>query len=171
VLAALGRALFCFLSIEEAVTAIVYESGASTLPMMRAKVAGTKETALQDLADRYRAARSGVAVANSLDAAVIEFRAARQQIRNVLLHAHPFTAGSDSDGNYMPGLAYTARDGQSWRTVSQSPEDLLDLAEAIEGALDSLNAARELVQATPLSALLTAPADLAQMPDAGDLNE
>ena len=108
VLAALGRALFCFLSLD---------------------------------------------IADALDAAVAAFRKARQSIRNELLHAHSFTACTDSDGRYLPGLAYTAKDGQSWKTISRSPQDLLDLAAAMEDALDPLNAARRLVQCTPLSAI------------------
>ncbi|VXC36931.1 hypothetical protein [Nocardioides sp. AX2bis] len=151
VLAALGRALFCFLSLEETVTAILTDAGAVPLPMTRAKMAGAKETALQDLADDYRAFPKGIEIADALDAAVTAFRHARQSMRNELLHAHPFTAGTDSHGHYLPGLAYTAKDGKSWKTVSRSPEDLLDLAAAIEGALDPLNSARALVQSTPLS--------------------
>lgn len=54
VLAALGRALYCFLSLEESVTAILFDAGAATLPMTRAKMAGDKEQAIVDLADRYR---------------------------------------------------------------------------------------------------------------------
>jgi hypothetical protein len=152
-LAALGRALFSFLSLEETVTAIVYDAGAATLPMTRAKMAGGKEAALQDLADRYRDLPEGAAIADALDGAVAAFRHARQSLRNELLHAHPFTAGTDSDGQYMPGLAYTARDGKSWRTVARGPDDLLELAAAIEEALDPLNSARELVQNKPLSSL------------------
>jgi len=153
VLAALGRALFSFLSLEETVTAILYEAGAASLPETRGKMAGAKEAAMQDLADRYRSASGGVAVAETLDAAVAAFRHARQSVRNELLHAHPFTAGNNSAGNYLPGLAYTAKDGQSWKTISRSPQDLLDLAAAVEVALDPLNAARDVVRKTPLSTL------------------
>jgi hypothetical protein len=78
---------------------------------------------------------------------------ARESARNELLHAHPYTAREDDEGNYLPGLAYTAKDGQSWKTVSQTPEDLLDLATEIERAVDPLSAARNAVQALPLSAL------------------
>jgi hypothetical protein len=153
VLAALGRALYCFLSLEESVTAIMFDAGAATLPMTRGKMAGAKEQALADLAERYRASVSGAAVADSLDAAVTAFRTARKSVRNELLHAHPYTAGEDASGNYLPGLAYTARDGRSWRTVSSTPEDLLDLATEVERATYPLSAAREAVRALPLSAL------------------
>ncbi|MHA6969372.1 hypothetical protein ACX5K5_16925 (plasmid) [Glutamicibacter bergerei] len=75
-------------------------------------------------------------------------------MRNVLLHAHPYTAGEDGRGNYLPGLAYTAPDGKSWKTISPTPEDLLDLAIEIEQAIDPLDEARVAVQALPLSALI-----------------
>lgn len=109
VLAALGRALYNFLSLEETVTAILYEAEVATLPITRAKMAGDKETALQDLADMYRNTQSGSGIAEALDAAVAAFRQARQSIRNELSHAHPFTAGTDAEGSYMPGLAHTRR--------------------------------------------------------------
>lgn len=153
VVSALGRALFCFLSVEESVTAILYDAGAATLPLARAKMAGDKETALRDLADRYRRSTKGTSVAGALDAAAAAFGTARRTIRNEMLHAHPFTAGEDSDGQYLPGLAYTAKDGKSWKTISRSPVDLLDLASDIERALDPLARARRMVQATPLTSL------------------
>jgi hypothetical protein len=78
----------------------------------------------------------------------------RATVRNELLHAHPFTAGTDAAGAYLPGLAYTAKDGKSWKTVARTPEDLLDLATKIEIAIDPLNNAREAVRRLPLSALL-----------------
>ena len=118
VVAALGRALYCFLSLEESVTAILFEAGVATLPESRAKMAGPKEEDLDDLAGQYRSVVSGVVVADALDLAVLEFRKARKSVRNILLHAHPYTAGEDGEGNYLPGLAYTAPDGQSWKTVS-----------------------------------------------------
>jgi len=153
VLAALGRALYCFLSLEESVTAILFDAGAATLSMTRAKMAGDKEQAIVDLADRYRSSPLGGAVAVTLDQAVVAFRSARKSVRNELLHTHPYTAGEDGEGNYLPGLAYTAKDGQSWKTVSRTPEDLLDLATVIEHAVDPLSAARNAVQTLPLSAL------------------
>ncbi|POH57493.1 hypothetical protein [Arthrobacter glacialis] len=141
------------MSLEESVSAILFEAGASTLPEVQAKMAGSKERELENLADQYRLVASGVVVADALDQAVLEFRKARQSVRNVLLHAHPYTAGEDAEGNYLPGLAYTAADGQSWKTVSRTPEDLLDLATNIERAIDPLSVARLAVQTLPLSAL------------------
>lgn len=153
VLMALGRALYNFLNLEESVTAILYEAGAAPLPVTRGKMAGAKEAALQALAHEYRSSPNGQDVANALDRAVTEFGRARGTIRNELLHAHPFTVGEDADGSYLPGLAYTAKDGESWKTISRSPEDLLDLAVEIERALDPLNTARMLVRGTPLTTL------------------
>lgn len=108
---------------------------------------------MKDLADRYRTASNGSQVAALLDAAADAFGDARQSVRNELLHAHPFTVGYDAKGTYLPGLAYTAKNGQSWKTVARSPEDLLDLAARIEQAIDPLSRARDAVNKLPLSAL------------------
>lgn len=154
VLAALGRASFCFLSLEETVTAILNEAGAADLSTARGKMPGGKEQALEQLAKQYKQSGNGGHVAAALDSAKAAFGEARATVRNELLHAHPFTAGTDAAGTYLPGLAYTARDGKSWKTVARTPEDLLDLAAKIELAIDPLNGAREAVQQLPLSALL-----------------
>jgi hypothetical protein len=108
VLAALGRAVYCFLSLEEGVTAVLYEAGAADLSTTRAEMAGGKEQALRDLADQ---------VATVLDKAAAAFHVARSTIRNELLHAHPFTAGRDDSGTYLPGLGYTAKDGSHGRRL------------------------------------------------------
>jgi hypothetical protein len=138
---------------EETVTAILYDAGAESLSESRAKDAGKKEAALKNLADAYRVKPGSEDLGEAIDVAAIAFRRARRSITNVLLHAHPFTASEDSSGRYLPGLAYTAPDGESWRTVSQKPQDLLDLATQIEKALDPLNDARILVQGRPLASL------------------
>ncbi len=153
VLAALGRAVYSFFSFEESVTAIVYHAGAATLPEMRRKVAGAKETALTELAKKYRFSPEEHGVAHLLDDAIAAFGDARVTVRNELLHAYPFTAGRDNEGAYLPGLAYTAQDGQSWKTIAQTPQDLLDLAIKIESTLRPVNAAREAVQALALADL------------------
>lgn len=124
VLVALGRATFNFLNIEEPVVAIAHEAGLSTLPVVRAKMAGETERALQGLADTYRASAKGLDVANALDLAVSAFRAAREAIRNELAHAHPFTAGTDADGNYMPGLGYHREGWKSWKEISPGTRPL-----------------------------------------------
>jgi hypothetical protein len=153
VLAALGRVLYSFLSLEDGVTAILYDAGAADLSASRAKMAGEKEQALRELAERYRQSSNGHDVASSLDAAADAFGAARETVRNEVLHAHPFTAGEDSAGAYLPGLAYTAKDGKSWKTIARTPEDLLDLAAKVEDAINPLSAARDAVSHLPLSVL------------------
>ncbi len=117
VLAALGRAVYNFVSLEESVSAIIFDSGADTLSSIRGKMAGDKQKALTALADRYRRSASGEPAAEALSAAAAAFGEARQNVRNILLHAHPYTAGEDAKSNYLPGLAYTARDGESWKTA------------------------------------------------------
>lgn len=153
VVAALGRAVYSFLSLEELVTAILDDAGAAPVSESRAKMAGGKEKGLIALAERYRASPSGQTVAGSIDKAVEAFRVARQSIRNELLHAHPYAEGEDAAGNYLPGLARTAIDGKSWKLVSRTPEELLALATQIELAIDPLSEARSAVQAMPLSSL------------------
>ena len=157
VIAALGRALFCFIDLEETVTAILYDAGVATLPMTRAKIEGGKELALLDLADRYRLSPAGVDIAYALDAAVAAFGDARRSIRNELLHAHPFTTGIDASARYMPGLAYTAKDGKPWKTVSRSADDLLDLAGSIEEALEPLNSASNLCRGRAIGPVAVPP--------------
>lgn len=153
VLMALGRAQYTFLSLEETVSAILYEAGMMTLPKARGKMAGEKEQALGNLSVKYRQASTGAGIADALDAAVLAFKEARQLARNKLSHAHPFTAGTDSEGNYLPGLGFTVKDGSSWETLASTPEDLLDFAAEVELAIDPLNAARKAVRQTPLSML------------------
>lgn len=154
VLLALGRAQYTFLSLEESVTAILYDAGAATLPEARGKMAGDKEKALATLANEYRQHPAGAAVADILDVAIAAFKDARQLVRNKLSHAHPFTAGTDSAGNYLPGLGFTVRDGSSWETLSSTPEDLLDFATEVENAITPLGSARRAVQQLPLPALI-----------------
>ncbi|MBD8519223.1 hypothetical protein [Plantibacter sp. CFBP 8804] len=154
VLVALGRAQYTFLSLEETVTAILYEAGVATLPETRGKMAGDKEQALQKLAARYRQHPDGALTAELLDTAVAAFRKARELVRNKLSHAHPYTAGKDTDGNYLPGLGYTVKDGTSWETLSSTPEDLLDFAAEVEMSISPLNAARMAVRDLPVSKLV-----------------
>ena len=80
VLAALGRALYSFLSIEESVAAILYEAGDCTLPKARAKMAGAKKQALTQLASKYRTSAAGGAVADSLDKAAHSFGVVKDAI-------------------------------------------------------------------------------------------
>lgn len=149
VLSALGRAQYTFLSLEETVTAILYDAGAATLPETRGKMASAKEDALEQLADKYRQ-RDESDIADLLDDARRALKDTRRSVRNKLSHAHPYTAGKDVTGNYMPGLAYTVRDGSSWETLAETPDDLLDLATEIEKVIDPLGAARQAVHLTPL---------------------
>jgi hypothetical protein len=145
--------LYCFLSLEEGVTAILYDAGAGDLSQTRARMAGDKEKALRKLARQYRHSSNGSAPATILTTAADAFGGARAAVRNEVLHAHPFTAGTDAAGAYLPGLAYTAKDAKSWKTIARTPDDLLDLAEEVEDAIDALSAARAAVAQMPLSML------------------
>lgn len=153
VLMALGHAQYTFLSLEESVTVILYEAGVMSLPEARGKLAGAKEGELRRLANRYRQHADGQPVAGLLDAAAEAFQQARELVRNKLSHAHPYTAGTDAEGNYLPGLGYTVRDGSSWETLSATPDDLLDMATEVERAIDPLSDARMAVRERPLAKL------------------
>jgi len=65
----------------------------------------------------------------------------------------PTHSRSATTGTYLPGLAYTAKNGQSRKTVARSPADLLDLAARIEQAIDPLSRVRDAVNKLPLPAL------------------
>lgn len=151
VLMALGRVMFNFLSLEETVATILYEVGVSDLSTTRGKMAKAKGRALESLADLYRQQPGGKPVAECLDAACLAFHEVRQSVRNRVMHAHPFTAGKDEEGNYLPGLGYTFPHGREWITVATSPDDLLALAHAVEGAGVVMNEARTAVRNTPLA--------------------
>lgn len=150
VIAALGRAVYNFLSLEETVSAILYEAQGTPLPETRSKMAKRKEDGLRSLAKKYAATPAGVEVAELLRKAAKALEEAREVVRNRVLHAHPYTAGEDADGEYLPGLAYTAQDGKSWQYIAQTPSDLLDLAARVEEAIDPLANARQAVKEFPL---------------------
>lgn len=149
VLTALGRALFNFLNLEEYIPGIIYIATGEGLSETRGKTAHRKEQALTNLARRYEAAGLPE-IADDLRTAVQAFSVAREEIRNRLLHAHPYTSGSDSEGAYLPGLAHTFKDGDRWITLSETPEELLDLATGIEKALSPLSTAYVRVIGRPL---------------------
>jgi hypothetical protein len=73
-------------------------------------------------------------------------------VRNQVSHAHPYTAGVDANGDYLPGLSYTAKDGTS-KTIAAVPADLLALADQVEQAINPLEAARDAVRTLPMSQL------------------
>ena len=153
VITALGRALYNFLSLEETVAAVLFEAGFVDLGTSRALMAGPKEARLRDLAALYGTSTNGTHVEPVLDTAADAFGAARAAIRNQVAHSHPFTAGSDSSGNYVPGLAYTSAKGVQ-KIVATSPSELLDAAAAVEDAINPLSAARDEVRALPVAQLV-----------------
>ena len=75
-------------------------------------------------------------------------------MRKKLSHAHPYTVGRESEGNYMPGLGYTVSDDSSWKTLSTTPEDFLGLAADVEQAISALGNARRAVRELPVSKLV-----------------
>ncbi len=157
VLLALGRAQYTLLSLEETVVAIFYDAGFLGLDQSRVLMAGGKVDMLRSLAKRYRRSKNGKHVAPIIDGAVTAFDRVRDTARNRLFHAHPFTAGVDANGDYLPGSAYTGEDSKTKKivraTLADEPEDPLDLVTAIEEAIDPLSAARDAVTLLPVTQL------------------
>ena len=153
ILAALGRALYCFLSLEESLTAVMYDAGAADLSETRSKMAGGKEEALKNLAKRYGGASNGAQVAAVLDAAADAFGDARDSVRNELLHAHPFTVGYEADGIYLLGLAYTAQGRQVLENGGSKPGRPGRPSDSDRGSNRPAQRARDAVKNLPLSAL------------------
>lgn len=139
---ALGRALWNFLALEEIVVAVLYESGAHSLNDARSMMAGPKEKAMQALRDAWSRQAAPASVIEALDGAISAFGLARSEHRNALGHAHPFTAGYDDDGTYLPGLNFVTSTGSSSAADARA---LHHLAHQIEEAIDPVSAARSAV--------------------------
>jgi hypothetical protein len=142
---ALGRAVWTFLSLEESVVAILYEGGHSDLGSARSGTAGGKESALKGLRQQLKDEGASLDILAALDAGIEAFPHARVEWRNVLSHAHPFTAGYEEDGTYLPWLGFTDRKGH-YRTVALDANDLLEIAHRIEDAISPLGSARRAVR-------------------------
>jgi hypothetical protein len=139
--AALGRALWNFLSLEETVVAILYEGRHADLGKARAGMAGQKEGLLKELRDRLGAEGAPCNLLEQFDEGIDAFAAARRDWRNVITHAHPFTVGYEEDGTYLPGLGYTNIAGE--RTVAVNAADLLEIAKRIEDSSRPLHDLRK----------------------------
>ena len=143
-LAALGRAIWNFLYLEESVVAILYEAGEYTLGDARALDAGGKERALRQLRSSLEAREAPPELLDSLDSAIAAFSHARSEHRNALAHASPHTAGYDEDGKFRPGLALDLPGGR--RLHAATPGHLLEIAHRIEDAATPLAAARRAIR-------------------------
>ena len=144
-IAALGRALWNFLSLEESVVAILHEAEFQALDEARRGTAGSKESALRGLRNKLNEQGAPADVIDEVDRGIEAFSAARSEWRNAISHAHPFTAGYAEDGTYLPGLSYTPPRGVH-RTIARNAADLHQIAHRIEDAIDPLSDAREAVR-------------------------
>lgn len=142
--AALGRAMWNFFSLEEGIVAILYQAHASDLNDSRSLDPKGKERRLKQLRDSLARQPTSPDLINALDQALTEFNRVRQQYRNALAHAHAFTAGYDDDGTYLPGLSHTARDG-SQVELGREASDLLKIAHEIEDAGRPIGQVRRLL--------------------------
>ncbi len=147
VLAALGRAMWNFFALEESVVAIFYETRDSDWNALRAEDAGKKEERLRLLADQLEECGAGPAVRVAIEQAADAFKIARKRYRNVFSHSHPYTAGFDDDGRYLPGLAHLSKRGRDQDRRFDSPAALLEAAHRIEDAVDALGEAQAVVAA------------------------
>jgi len=143
VIAAIGRAMWNFLSLEESVVAILYESGAYDLSDARSLMAGGKENALRDLKSWLEARSESRELLESVQRSIDAFGHARREYRNALSHAVPFTAGYAPDGTYLPGLTLDTSTGA---LRAHSANELHEVAHRIEDAVDPLSDARSAVR-------------------------
>jgi hypothetical protein len=139
--AALGRALWNFLALEETAVAILYMAGGRAsgeiLAEARALDAGGKKEKLQALRDSEAAEGWSPELAQLLERGIADFDSARRTRRNALLHAHAFTVEFSGD-HYQPGLAHTNR-RQEVVYLARNTDELLDIAEEIERSGRSLD--------------------------------
>jgi hypothetical protein len=148
--AALGRAMWNFFSLEEGVVAILYRSGALDLDSSRALDPRSKEQRLRQVRDVWRRDQAPSQLLDAMDRAISAFGEARKKYRNALAHAHAYTAGADDDGTYLPGLSHVTRNG-SRVELGKSPDDLLAIAHAVEDASEPIEEVRRLLRLAPSS--------------------
>jgi hypothetical protein len=148
--AALGRAMWNFFSLEEGIVAILAKAQAADLNTARSLDPEGKEKRLRQLTNDLTRRKAPGELLDALKETVDDFRRLRKKYRNALAHAHAFTAGYDDDGTYLPGLSHTARDG-SRQLLAHEAQELLAIAHEIEEGGRPIGRARRL-----LSALTTA---------------
>lgn len=120
-IAALGRAMWNFLSLEETAVAILATVGTHSLTRARALMAGGKEKALRRAQAELQAKGAPPDVLTAMQRGIGAFGLARSEYRNALAHAGLFTAGYDDDGTYLPGIALKGDSG-SERLIRDATE-------------------------------------------------
>ena len=139
-IAALGRAMWSFLSLEETAVAILHEVGTYNLTRARALMAGGKEKALKLALTELRRQGAPSTALKALEIGIEAFSLAREEYRNALTHAGIFTAGYDEDGTYLPGIALKGN-GDHERMIHDASE-LHAEAHIIEDCSTALGEAR-----------------------------
>ena|ERR1700730_9905131 len=141
--AALGRVVWSFLTIEERAAVILSKIGTRDLATARSHTAHAKVGALK--VARRELARRGApqALLDAMDAATSALASVRDQYRNATAHAGFFTAGNDKDGVYLPGIELR---GKAVRRMIGDPQELHAVAHEIEDYGEVLSTARSAVE-------------------------
>jgi hypothetical protein len=142
--AALGRAMWNFFTLEEGIVAILWEAKACDLNASRSLDSSGKEKRLRQLRNALAQQGASQDLLDALSETADEFGRLRRKYRNALAHAHAFTAGYADDGTYLPGLSHIARDG-SRQKLAVEAGDLLAIAHEIEEGGRPIGTARRLL--------------------------
>lgn len=142
-IAALGRAMWNFISLEEEAVAILAEVGTTTLGAARKLQAGEKESWLRRTLKELRDLGASQELLDSLKLGIDEFGIVRSHYRNGLAHAGLFTVGYEADGTYLPGMSLDPK-GADKLIISEASE-LHALAEEIEDSGSGLGKARRAI--------------------------
>jgi hypothetical protein len=140
IIAALGRVVWNFLYIEEAVVAILFLSNEKTLEAARSLMAGQKTTALRALHTNLSINNAPQDLLDALKDATYRFEIITREIRNPVFHSGLFTAGYSDEGVLLPGMQLVDKDNK--RTNLSAPDQIHTLALDIEKTMDSLSLVR-----------------------------
>jgi hypothetical protein len=143
-IAAIGRVVWTFLTLEETAVAILFETGTHSLGDARQLTMGKKETALKGARKRLSDENAPAEVLQLMDRGRQAFRRARLDYRNPLCHAGLFTVGYEDDGTYLPGVSLKSVRGK--RQHICDAEAMHAMALSLEGCCTELNQARTAVR-------------------------
>jgi hypothetical protein len=139
-IAALGRAMWNFIAVEEQAAAILHEVGTLDLSDARALDAGGKQNELGRARKDLRRRGAPKELLDQFKQGIEEFGFARSQYRNGLAHAGQFTVRYDEDGTYRPGMSLQPK-GEK-KLVIKDARELHAVAKAIEDLGSGIGQAR-----------------------------
>ena len=140
IIVALGRVVWNFLYIEEAVVAILFLSNEKTLEAARSLMAGQKTNALRALHAKLSTNNAPQDLLDSLKDATDKFEIITREIRNPVFHSGLFTAAYSDEGVLLPGMQLV--DKYNKKTDLTTPDQIHTLALNIEKTMDSLSLVR-----------------------------